>query len=310
VDTLVYDEAGNEKVEHLWVSHGLRIALERLILKNCLRVLWIDAICINQNDLSEKGWQVSMMTDIYKNASRVVVYLDVPGGFENRIGDTIPRLVQVKQAVDTTSYREITWDDFMSHKELQKMTKPPYFRDIETASLYLFENPWFWRTWIIQEISLTQDALVICEGWELPWKPLAETYNWIGRSMHWKYREANTRLSLLVISRANATREDLSTLLLRHRGTLASNPRDHIFALLGLAQDGDQLTVDYDMSSSEIFVEAAKHILLNTEEPRIFGRRRNVSENRLEAPFVGAGHAQKSSPESLVGRLSALCVRD
>jgi hypothetical protein len=89
-----------------------------------------------------------MMTDIYKNASRVVVYLDVPGGFENRIGDTIPRLVQVKQAFDTTPYSEITWDDFVSHKELQKMTKPPYFRDIETASLYLFENPWFWRTWI------------------------------------------------------------------------------------------------------------------------------------------------------------------
>jgi hypothetical protein len=39
VDTLVYDEAGSEKVEHLWVSHGLRIALERLILKDCVRVL-------------------------------------------------------------------------------------------------------------------------------------------------------------------------------------------------------------------------------------------------------------------------------
>jgi hypothetical protein len=49
--------------------------------------------------------------------------------------------VQVKQAVDTTTYSEITWDDFVSHKELQKMTKSLYFRDIGTASLYFCENP-------------------------------------------------------------------------------------------------------------------------------------------------------------------------
>jgi hypothetical protein len=262
VDVLVGDEAGDEHVEPLWVSHGLRLALERLTIKDCGRVLWVDAICINQTDLSEKSWQVSMMTDIYKNASRVVVYLDIPGGFENQTGDIIPRLVQTKQVVNASSYSKISWDDFGSHKELQKMTKAPWNSDVETASLYLFENSWFWRVWIIQEISLARDALVICEGWELPWKSLSDAYEWIGKSIHWKHLGGNTRLSLLEISRANATREDLATLLLRHRGTLASDPRDHVFALVGLAQDGDQLTVDYDMSPSDIFVQTAKHILL------------------------------------------------
>jgi hypothetical protein len=268
VDVLVGGEAGEENAEHLWVPRGLRLALERLKAKDCIRVLWIDAICINQTDLSEKSWQVSMMTDIYRNASRVVVYLDIPGGFENQTGDIIPRLVKAKQIVGTSAYSDITWDDFGSHKELQKLTKTPCNRDIKTASLYIFENPWFRRVWIIQEISLAQDALVVCEGWELPWKSLSDAYEWVGKSRLWKNLAGNTRLSLLEISRANAMQEDLCTLLLRHRGTLASNPRDHIFALVGLAQDGDQLTVNYNMTPSDTFLEAAKHILVTRKNLR------------------------------------------
>jgi hypothetical protein len=262
VDVLVGGESSHENVKHLWVPRGLRLALERLKLKDCLRVLWIDAICINQTDLSEKGWQVSMMTAIYRNASRVVVYLDIPGGFENQTGDIIPRLVQARQTVNSSSYPEISWDGFSRHKELQKMAKPPSSRDVETAALYIFENAWFHRVWIIQEISLAQDATVICEGWELPWKSLSDAYEWVGKSTSWKHLAGNTRLSLLESSRANPMQEDLCTLLLRHRGTLASDPRDHVFALVSLAQDGDKLTVDYELSASEVFVETAKHILI------------------------------------------------
>jgi hypothetical protein len=46
-------------------------------LRRCTaeRYLWIDAICINQTDASEKGTQVGMMRDIYAYASRVLVWL-------------------------------------------------------------------------------------------------------------------------------------------------------------------------------------------------------------------------------------------
>jgi hypothetical protein len=282
VDVLVGGESSYENVKHLWVPRGLRLALERLKLKDCVRVLWIDAICINQADLGEKSWQVSMMTDIYKNASRVLVYLDIPGGFEYQTGDVIPRLVQAKQIVNTSSYPEISWDDFDLNKELQKLTKSPSNRDVETASLYIFENPWFRRVWVIQEISLAQDALVICEGWELSWKSLSGAYEWVGKSTSWKHLAGNTRLSLLESSRANAMREDLCTLLLRHRGTLASDPRDHVFALVGLAQDGDQLTVDYELSASDIFVETAKHILVKQKNLRF---------------LAAAGMSQRTNPK-------------
>jgi hypothetical protein len=127
--------------------------------------------------------------------------------------------------------------------------------------------------------------------------------------MHWKHREGNTRLSLLEISRANATREDLSTLLLHHRGTLASNPRDHIFALIDLAQDGDQLTVDYDMSPPKVFVEAAKHILLTQKNLGYLGATGTSQRTDLRLPSWVPNMRKKLSGKPCRTTIGSLCQR-
>ncbi|EOA84348.1 uncharacterized protein SETTUDRAFT_61258, partial [Exserohilum turcica Et28A] len=45
------------------------------IVRSKTIVIWIDAICINQKDDEEKGWQVAMMGDIYRKASKVFAWL-------------------------------------------------------------------------------------------------------------------------------------------------------------------------------------------------------------------------------------------
>lgn len=57
------------------VAANLFDALNRPRKKDECRILWIDAICINQNDYMEKGWQVQMMDRVYSAASRVIVWL-------------------------------------------------------------------------------------------------------------------------------------------------------------------------------------------------------------------------------------------
>ena len=59
----------------LQVARNLALALEHLRLPSEDRMLWIDAICINQRDLIEKGHQVGRMADIFKPATRIVVWL-------------------------------------------------------------------------------------------------------------------------------------------------------------------------------------------------------------------------------------------
>lgn len=54
---------------------NLREALERLRDPVLERVIWIDAICINQGDTEEKSRQVQVMSMVYAKAIRVVVWL-------------------------------------------------------------------------------------------------------------------------------------------------------------------------------------------------------------------------------------------
>ncbi|ERF71393.1 hypothetical protein EPUS_07421 [Endocarpon pusillum Z07020] len=65
------------------VTVNLRNALRRLRRRNA-RIIWVDALCIHQGDLHERSQQVSIMTDIYKGAIAVQIYLG-----ESRVLDTI-----------------------------------------------------------------------------------------------------------------------------------------------------------------------------------------------------------------------------
>jgi hypothetical protein len=71
----------------LYVTSNCESALRYLRLKHRTRVLWIDAVCINQDSNAEKIRQVPMMGDIYESAARVLLWLgpgnkDIPAVFQ------------------------------------------------------------------------------------------------------------------------------------------------------------------------------------------------------------------------------------
>jgi len=57
------------------VTLSLHSALSRLRYKDQARILWADAICINQEDKLEKAYQVRLMSTIYSHATQVNVWL-------------------------------------------------------------------------------------------------------------------------------------------------------------------------------------------------------------------------------------------
>lgn len=61
--------------DSLMVTPNLRSALRHLRRTDYARTLWIDAICINQDDVEERGAQVAIMADIYRNAAQTVIWL-------------------------------------------------------------------------------------------------------------------------------------------------------------------------------------------------------------------------------------------
>tara|TARA_R110002060_G_scaffold2590_1_gene4297 strand:- start:906 stop:1475 length:570 start_codon:yes stop_codon:yes gene_type:complete len=76
VKILEYEMADSDQKENvLLVSQNLSIALQHLRQQLEDRILWRDAICINQQDVIERGIQVSRMGDIYRRARQVVIWL-------------------------------------------------------------------------------------------------------------------------------------------------------------------------------------------------------------------------------------------
>lgn len=63
----------------LSITQNLSDGLRRIRLSNDLIRIWVDAVCINQNDNSEKSIQVAMMADIYAGARSVHIWLGEGG---------------------------------------------------------------------------------------------------------------------------------------------------------------------------------------------------------------------------------------
>lgn len=57
------------------VTKNLGAALQKLRLPDGARKIWIDALCINQDDVLERNEQVRLMGEIYSRCSRVIVWL-------------------------------------------------------------------------------------------------------------------------------------------------------------------------------------------------------------------------------------------
>ncbi|TGO46396.1 hypothetical protein BCON_0328g00120 [Botryotinia convoluta] len=104
----------------LTVRANLHIALSRLRDPALERIIWIDAICINQEDLNERGSQVQLMAKVYSKASQVIIWLGEEA--DNNITEGNPRIAS---AVMVSAYLGLNlWkDSFDSYPRLQRLIR-------------------------------------------------------------------------------------------------------------------------------------------------------------------------------------------
>ncbi len=213
----------------LWQRSG-----EKMILR-----IWVDAICINQNDLYERSQQVQMMRQIYSKAEKVLAW----------VGSNPQNVLSSLHIADFNQYHKMTEEQWHAMK--------------------LFFNEEYWRrVWIIQEITVASTVVMLYGDLEFPWTKLAsalkkllqhsaqehdesEIDGEIGASHLLKFREhwidTNKPITLLQA-------------MLWTLHTKATDPRDKIFALLGLCHDGFRLVPipNYKQSLGPIISEMSK----------------------------------------------------
>lgn len=148
-----------------YVRCNLWSALYHLRLEDEARVLWIDAICINQTDVAERNYQVTQMGRIYSNASRAVVWLG-----ESSSESSIAVSVLSKTGQDSD------WASFSENSILYPPTTEGGLLKLDAIRSMCYREYWT-RLWIIQEVLLSTDILLCCGDESLPWSCLSSFFS-------------------------------------------------------------------------------------------------------------------------------------
>jgi hypothetical protein len=142
---------GNHPLE---ITVDLAAALRGLRHRQAPRLLWIDQVSINQEDVAERNEQVNLMQRIYESAARVVVWL---GDEDESSNAAMSFIEEHAEKVDACTVDE---------KEDQKhqfFNNPSHETCLCAIIQRIINNPYFERYWIIQEVILAHD-LIVCYG--------------------------------------------------------------------------------------------------------------------------------------------------
>ena len=123
------------------VNDNLYFALLRFRLPKQLRVLWVDDICINQDDEKERGQEVQIFHRIYAEAQNVLIWLGSKSEDSDVAMDFFPRMMS--HLADKRSKQEITDPDLPSLKNAAYKTPKMI------ALNNLLSRPWFTRVWTL-----------------------------------------------------------------------------------------------------------------------------------------------------------------
>ncbi|KAG7294085.1 hypothetical protein NEMBOFW57_004147 [Staphylotrichum longicolle] len=232
--------------------------LRRLRLAHKDRILWVDAICINQSDTLEKDAQVAMMGDVYNRARRVII----------DIGEASKTSDEALTCLEKVAYIVVDCQRDILHSFQSGLWMKEVVND-------LYQRPWFSRIWVLQEAFMAREAVVMCGTRMVPWWWFRPWRIWIDSTPAWeeepwhaalpeKIPRAITAGSVATNGRYNV-RRDLLNVLCQSRSCGATNPRDKVFAVLGMMDEiPPELTPVYGDTVLDVYVRTAAYLLNTT----------------------------------------------
>ena len=260
----------------LALNQNLLDALHHLRLSDTMRVLWADQICINQADDLEKTKQVGLMGEIYWKASKVVAWLGLPN---EKIPSTFDFLKGISRYVIAIGRKQgvgslNTAED--NDKLLEAMIKEYPTSSSQWTDVQAFlERDWFSRVWILQEVVLAKSVLIQCGDHTLSWGAL----DILGSLLIKRPKNDVSPIRdlgefMLQMVRARVTHHfvateqkrsflSLTALLRDMRARKATDPRDKVYGLLGIAfgQSESKVRPDYTKEWPTVYTDMTNSLL-------------------------------------------------
>lgn len=275
--------------------------------------IWIDAICINQSSLDERSAQVRLMAEIYRAARTVIVWLGGGGHRETQYAVELLERISAAPIEKLNDLKKLQIHDPRMSEVLGECGgSTDHWRSLKR----MFSRTWFSRIWIIQEIAFAESILVLCGSYSLLWEDCIKACEFLSYSVgndlqtpsRIPYAGSNAEI-LSSFQESDPT--NLLDVLVMTRSFEASDPRDKIFAVLGLATLGRTLLptteiirVDYELTPAEVFLETAwamikkskdLNFLAEVEDPHL----RNITDIPTWVPDFSSVHRPSIYHQSL-----------
>lgn len=236
----------------LGITENLHEALTHLRLPDEDRIMWVDAICIDQKNVHERSHQVQQMSRIYKTAQNVVFWLGAATYNTDVAMESVRKLQQASNRLSCQGWgpEDPQWKQLWDFVKLELRARFPGLEDAQEAGMReLQSRPWFRRVWILQEVANARKAIVQCGKKSV-------RAGLFALAPHLMRLEADPHCKSVLDIMPGPLRptswwaqsSELYTLLRRFGNAEASDPRDLIYALLGMASDLDRhttLNADY-----------------------------------------------------------------
>lgn len=269
-----------------YVTENLLSALEHLQRQWHSLALWIDAVCINQNDNVEKSSQVGQMGNIYREAALVLAWLGPAAGDSDLAIESLDYLGRKLFEMPDGPCLQERYELFS--KLFSPETTPQFPVDVVCS---LFRRAWWDRVWVVQEVTLAKDVLVVCGDADIPFHFLNLAHcalyelRLLSAAFNGALDEAVSRVSPQwqtcdprVLEAAtlghNQDAAPLKSRVLTITGLKATDPRDHVLGLLGMASDTEELNIhaDYSKSCQVTYTDLARGFLEAQEDLQILSR--------------------------------------
>ncbi|KAL8785641.1 MAG: hypothetical protein Q9195_008561 [Heterodermia aff. obscurata] len=250
------------------VTENLDAAMRHLRRFDRSIFVWIDALCINQENTPERNQQVAMMGDIYQGAQEVFAWL----GDLDAETDKILSMIEI-----FSGDLMLHWDPVLPHAVAEDMVSASQFEGL----CRLLSRPWWTRVWTVQEAILPERLIFVCGKRRVD----AASFFGFSRSFarhlsdccgqlflsqnqpmlrNFRYRvDSLYTMEYFRYKKSTATYLDQISYF---RTRSCKDPKDKIYGFLGLGwEDPDRTDIqpDYSLSHQSVYEEAAGRILDN-----------------------------------------------
>ena len=240
-------------------------------------LVWVDALCIDQQNRDERTQQVQLMTSIYTKASYVAIWL----GSEADDSNLAVNLVE-----DVAKHAHSS--DYITDLIKSGAGGPGF-----PAVVALFERDYWRRLWVVQEVFNAKDIWVYCGSSKLHWNvyKLASNVLWDhkadldltfpgGYSHESGQRASQNQFTYSQVlayqgpssipdigSLMGLGEESLLEVMRACRRKLSADARDKVFGILGVLPEEirTEFPVDYNLSVKEVYINVVDHLLFSTE---------------------------------------------